>query len=199
MKKNIIALFLTLGLSASAFAELPPKNQYGGYDNVEQLTLDQYNEFKETPRYKEVIDGLIKQMQEFDSKSQAAVQGDKVGEIPQIPELTVEQKSFLTKNEIESWNIAREKVKNLEKVIGNINQKAQEVEQKADALKEAVNKNEITAQQAKSMLELPDQMDDSFTRDANGKLIYTPKIDMKQLPELKMPEANCDLLDGKTK
>ena len=42
-------------------------------------------------------------------------------------------------------------------------------------------------------------MGDSFTRDKDGNLIFNPKIDMSKLPEIKIPESNCDLLDGHTK
>ena len=46
MKKTLAAaLLLGCTISISALAELPPTNQYGGYDNVENLTVAQLSEF----------------------------------------------------------------------------------------------------------------------------------------------------------
>lgn len=197
MKKTFIALLLGSTVSISALAELPPTNQFGGYDNVENLTVAQLSEFKETPRYKEVVGGLIKEMQRFDEESKALLNGDQLSSVPSLPELTVEQKSFLTKEEINSWNFARNKMKELSVIIEKTNIKAKEIEEKTQLIKEAAEKGD--EQKVKSMLEVPETMDENFTRDKNGNLIFNPKIDMSKLPKIKMPESNCDLLDGHTK
>ena len=191
MKKTLAAaLLLGCTISISALAELPPTNQYGGYDNVENLTVAQLSEFKETPRYKEVMSGLLKEMERFDKESKALLDGEQLTTVPSLPELTVEQKSFLTKEEINSWNFARNKIKEVSDIVEKTNAKA-------NLIKEAAEKGD--EQKAKSMVEIPEQMGDSFTRDKDGNLIFNPKIDMSKLPEIKIPESNCDLLDGHTK
>ena len=77
MKKTLAAaLLLGCTISISALAELPPTNQYGGYDNVENLTVAQLSKFKETPRYKEVMSGLLKEMERFDKESKALLDGE---------------------------------------------------------------------------------------------------------------------------
>lgn len=198
MKKTLAAaLLLGCTISISALAELPPTNQYGGYDNVENLTVAQLSEFKETPRYKEVMGGLLKEMERFDKESKALLDGEQLTTVPSLPELTVEQKSFLTKEEINSWNFARNKIKEVSDIVEKTNAKAKEIEAKANLIKEAAEKGD--EQKAKSMVEIPEQMGDSFTRDKDGNLIFNPKIDMSKLPEIKIPESNCDLLDGHTK
>lgn len=188
--KYMAAIALALSVHLSASAALPPTNQYGGYDNVEQLSVTEFAEFQETPKYKAVMSDLVKIMQDFEQKSQAAVSGDVIGEIPQIPELTLEQKSFLTKGEILAWNEARQKIQDLEAAVSNIKSQAEKLDEKSNVVQQSVEKAE------KTMATLPEYMDDSFTRDANGKLVFTPKVDLSNLPELKMPEANCDLLDS---
>lgn len=195
MKKMLSVLLLTCSLSA--LAELPPTNQYGGYDNVENLTVAQLSEFKETPRYKEVVGGLIKEMQRFDEQGKKLLDGEDLSVVPSLPELTIEQKSFLTKEEINSWNFAREKMKELSVVIEKTKQKAEEIEMKADKIKEAAEKGDETT--VKSMMEMPEQMDGNFKRAEDGTLIFDPKIDHSKLPKISIPESNCDLLDGHTK
>ena len=195
MKKMLSVLLLTCSLSA--FAELPPTNQYGGYDNVENLTVAQLSEFKETPRYKEVVGGLIKEMQRFDEQGKKLLDGEDLSVVPSLPELTVEQKSFLTKEEINSWNFAREKMKELSVVIEKTKQKAEEIEMKADKIKEAAEKGDENT--VKSMMDMPEQMGDNFKRAEDGTLIFDPQIDHSKLPKISIPESNCDLLDGHTK
>lgn len=194
MKKTLLAFILGATLSSFAFAELPPTNQYGGYDNVEKLTLEQLEEFKQTPRYKEIMSGIIAEMQKFDDESKRFLNDETLTTAPTIPELTVEQKSFLTKEEIQSWNFAREKTIELASIVDKSKQRAKEIEKQVEAAKDKVEK-----ENAKSMADLPEQMSDNFTRDEKGNLIFTPKVDMSKLPEIKLPESNCDLLDGHTK
>ncbi|WP_439258026.1 hypothetical protein [Lonepinella sp. BR2271] len=172
-------------------------NQYGGYDNVDSLSPDQLEKLQATPRYKEVMTGLNNQIQSYQKQTDIAMETGDFSKIKPIPALTDEQKSFMTSTEIKGWDEMSKKLSELNAMVAKINERAEATNAKAEALKAQTGKVTEEDKKAASMEFMPGQFDSNFKRDADGRLVFDPKVDLSKLPDFKLPESNCYLLDGK--